>query len=213
MGRLRPVGRNNPGDPQFILYTVPHTGTFFTFRFLRLMGFYRGNKNPGKHGDYFHMHPIQKKGWDEYGDITQKNKMVVTARHPHRTFLSHLVRSNDRGMTEALSRKMIFFYERFLQDLKDNPNHEILTLDCEPHLRKKTLTKVANFVNVDFDEYGEVLDKYASEWMPFHYYKNEEVDKNPLIAEYNKNPKMIEEYDVSYLDEAIEWYEKVRIKE
>lgn len=201
--------------PKFILYTVPHTGTFFTFRFLNKIGYERGRPAPGEYKDYYHVHPLPPNPERPWLDTVLDHRLVVTARNPARTFLSHLVRAGKKAEPEKVVTKLKGFYDRFFDNLDKNPNYVILTLDCEEHLREKTLMGVAEYLGTDLHEYGESLKKYAKDWMPFHYYRKESqgISRNPLIAEYDENPSMMERFDLTELHEAFQWYQRVRVKE
>lgn len=159
------------------------------------------------------MHQVDYEPRQKWERELLTRRLVVTARHPHRTFLSHLIRAGE-GESKRIAAKLNRLYGIFLNTLKSHESYGILTLDCEEHLREKTLLDVANFLNVDLNVYGEAIRSYADSWDPFHFYckPDENIKHNPLISEYEKDPSMIKEYDLSSLRDAINWYEKVRVR-
>jgi hypothetical protein len=172
----------------------------------------RGTRVEGEHKDYFHLHPIETQRKERLIPKLRSEKLVVTARHPHRTFLSHLVRSGQRALQDRVITKLTRIYDIFFEDLEKNKNHTILTLDGDPQLRERNLLDIASFLDVDLDLYEDNIVKYAKEWERFHYFRKPDVDGNPLLAEYDANPDMINEFKMEGLQYAIDWYERVRIK-
>jgi hypothetical protein len=83
-------------------------------------------------------------------------------------------------------------------------SHKLLFIECPEKHRYIHLKDVADYLFEDSSNFGGIIHDYAEKWKPQGVIKN--MRKNPLQIKYKKNPDMLDCFDLTPLNSAVNWY-------
>ena len=174
----------------YILATVPHTGTVFAEGMLRTVG------QVGS----------AVKQWHWKADslaLPSEPRVLVTARDPYLSVIRFLY--SGEPFESACS-----IWNTFLE-CKDFVDHFVLDVGCRKEDRFDHLCAALDFCEVDYSAYTDALVSYADEWKPANTseeYAGDQSRKH-FRTEYLETGKLPDGYDWDKLDAAVAWYKSL----
>lgn len=181
-----------------VVYTVPHTGTNFTGKFLEEIGIESGEGWWRSHSP--RIHPDDMSGGQRFmEDIVRDIPFLVgTARDPYLTAISYFGRSRHANISLVQWSFQNYF------NMIQSRDHFILDIGCREADRYEHLCELTDYLKVTHN--NDVVKAFAERWEP------ENASENPAKDAYLADgtlprPGAGESWDL--LDEAVEWYKKL----
>jgi hypothetical protein len=197
--------------PDLYLYTVPHTGTTFAMKFLKIIGFNSELRQDDGKNKYFALHSIPNylEQHPIHGKIVtnhplEYHPMLVTARNPYDCLLSHIARYENDKNNSKIFNEVCERWDLFLETIS-MCDHVILNIDWTSS-RWNKIHKLIHFLKGDDAIYDTAaLSSFVNEWKAENSYSTK--GKNPYLLDFKERDRILDQFDLSRLSDALSWYD------
>lgn len=157
---------------QAVVFSVPHSGTMFTFRFLEAIGF-----DPR----YIHADELGARSFIK--NVPQDVPVVAPIRHPYHVYLTHYQRNDSlrRSGPEAVMDYVLAYYDRFDKALNTR-NWTAMRVDIMPAKRQPLALVVCEALGGD----KTAAVEWAQDWPIINWSPHEHGIPNTDWGRLNK---------------------------
>jgi len=195
---------------RFNIFTVPHTGTHFIFKFVNdVLGAERDNgpAHYTKDGAYYwpfhafhqplHMMSPRIQSFCNGTNNESRRPTLVTARDPYLSTIHYMDLAPTRKLSDCAG-----YWDTFL-GIIPRTNHFIVDIGCHENKRTEHLCEVADFLRLPYKL--DDMKTFAEAWKPENARSND-MKKKYLETGTLPDPRG-ESWDM--LDNAVAWYKSL----